>query len=59
MFVSIGNNIISAFRDYMHMGFGCPDMPSNYRCMQISIITKCPLALLANFNITCVLEWGQ
>ena len=37
----------------------CPEMHI-IRCTQISIsVTKCPLALLPNFNITHVTEYGQ
>ena len=37
----------------------CPGL-TLIRCTRISIsVTKCPLALLANFNITCVSEYRQ
>ena len=37
----------------------CPGL-TLIRCTRISIsVTKCPLALLANFNITCVSEYIQ
>ena len=37
----------------------CPGL-TLIRCMRISIsVTKCPLALLANFNITRVSEYTQ
>ena len=37
----------------------CPGL-TLIRCKRISIsVTKCPLALLANFNITCVSEYRQ
>ena len=37
----------------------CPGL-TLIRCTRISIsVTKCPLALLANFNITCVSECRQ
>ena len=44
---------------YVDGGEICPGL-TLIRCPRISInVTKCPLALLANFNITCVSEYRQ